>query len=1127
MFSVYDTVKVAEYTGDSPDTNEAQACIEEHGATGTADDSSIRTLLQWGSLNGFPRTSGTATSGEHPRTETETKQLDDEDTRVRRPDEFLHRDLSPKFGPIGNVPDSDSTSASVRESHIDPCVVSGAQQPHTGVCLGSVCQNPPSPTLIPLDECPAVRPPNVSEMTPPSWFLERCVKTSRNILDGQAPLVLRNSEAYNKASDPNTQEGGYLDLSVVESVVYHSIHLAVSAKRSAKSEASHHCSTAGDQRKERHFNRRSIYLRHSSHLCQSRSASFFEAVVEHFAKEVSADLITLRMEDIVDLTQYFASSAEGEMYIDAEYSISMFFALQDWGPAHPGPFGGVSGGPPPPPPPTPSMGLGFPLSPHLPTKYRFPFCHLFKSPHLKEKRIPSAFGTRPLIVHIPEVQHYAECSEEHPYTPPHYRMRYAMACLLDSIEEVSPDMEILLIATSSIATSKLDANILSLTRAGANCRALRMNPAKSQHQRYTTKDLETANKTYQQRNARALRRGLRKGNAIDPPLTLLEPYAEWQFLSTLNPTYNFSRRLLCVGELDELVDYIAGAVDLDNVRKHIVEGAQREIALGQPEMASKWFSFTPSIQACIAWLEGSDPKFELERQFLDLIVTPGMYSVTTHYIVLTPIDWARSGWDNIELDHGTKETIQQLTNRSRDAQIPSHGILKHGRIGGALLYGPPGTGKTHLARVLASEVGGVLISVLPSDIENKFVGETEKAIKGLFSLARMLAPSIVFFDEADALFKARGSNDFGWERSRISQFLSEMDGLTGNSSSAPFVILASNFPNQLDHAVIRRVPCRLYIGLPSAASRKSIFGIHLCEEELQQGLQIAVLVERTRGFTGSDIHSICYHAARCSEDEGRALGLTTRRIIRMEHFSKAFERHSRTVASSSFRTLGSFAMEHDPSAMAIIMASQKEIDFVRSQSMEQFSKTLDTGGHLQTVSVDVPVNASSTHKDIRAPLGDLGADEAGAHNKRNGRKHLEYIPLQPDSKQIRVLFMEAVTTDGLSSCMKPLVFTLRNVDLGSRTPGLWYPVRPRFSWGDYITLSYVWGEPHIDDWITVDDCEFPVTRNLFVILQQLWVSHPPGLGIWIDAVCINQQDIEERACEVKKMKVIYSEALMV
>jgi len=61
----------------------------------------------------------------------------------------------------------------------------------------------------------------------------------------------------------------------------------------------------------------------------------------------------------------------------------------------------------------------------------------------------------------------------------------------------------------------------------------------------------------------------------------------------------------------------------------------------------------------------------------------------------------------------------------------------------------------------------------------------------------------------------------------------------------------------------------------------------------------------------------------------------------------------------------------------------------------------------------------------------------------------------------------------------------------------------------------------------VDDCEFPVTRNLFVILQQLWVSHPPGLGIWIDAVCINQQDIEERACEVKKMKVIYSEALMV
>jgi SpoVK/Ycf46/Vps4 family AAA+-type ATPase len=92
-------------------------------------------------------------------------------------------------------------------------------------------------------------------------------------------------------------------------------------------------------------------------------------------------------------------------------------------------------------------------------------------------------------------------------------------------------------------------------------------------------------------------------------------------------------------------------------------------------------------------------------------------------------------------------------------------------MGGALLYGPPGTGKTHLARVLARESKSVMICVSAADIENKYVGETEKAIKGLFNLGRMLSPCTIFLDEADSIFRHRTFEDRQWQRNQINQLL--------------------------------------------------------------------------------------------------------------------------------------------------------------------------------------------------------------------------------------------------------------------------------------------------------------------------------------------------------------------
>lgn len=121
---------------------------------------------------------------------------------------------------------------------------------------------------------------------------------------------------------------------------------------------------------------------------------------------------------------------------------------------------------------------------------------------------------------------------------------------------------------------------------------------------------------------------------------------------------------------------------------------------------------------------------------------------------LTELDATRTGWNDVAIDDDMKQTFQVLLQRSIRSIEQSHGILKTGQIGGALLYGPPVTGKTHLVRVLAHEIGRVLFTISSSDIRSKWVGETEKTIRGLFDLARILAPSMIFINEADALLKA-------------------------------------------------------------------------------------------------------------------------------------------------------------------------------------------------------------------------------------------------------------------------------------------------------------------------------------------------------------------------------------
>jgi SpoVK/Ycf46/Vps4 family AAA+-type ATPase len=288
-------------------------------------------------------------------------------------------------------------------------------------------------------------------------------------------------------------------------------------------------------------------------------------------------------------------------------------------------------------------------------------------------------------------------------------------------------------------------------------------------------------------------------------------------------------------------------------------------------------------------------------------------------------------WDDIALEPDIKAALQDVAVQSRKSNR-AYGVLKKGRIGGALLYGPPGTGKTHLARVLARESRRTMIFATPAEITNRYVGDTEKAIRALFNLGRLLAPAMIFIDEADSLFRQRQAIDTSWERAQTNQFLTEMDGLKkyGNDA-APFMLLASNFPQHLDHAALRRVPQRLYIRLPSAEIRTRILEIQLREEELHAEVDLVELGRLSEGYSGSDIQTLCVQAALACEvehdkddDYGDEASDDVKRVLRNVHFAKAVQRTAPTVSTTALSYIEPFAKEFDPIAWNKIQHDSKK-----------------------------------------------------------------------------------------------------------------------------------------------------------------------------------------------------------
>lgn len=180
---------------------------------------------------------------------------------------------------------------------------------------------------------------------------------------------------------------------------------------------------------------------------------------------------------------------------------------------------------------------------------------------------------------------------------------------------------------------------------------------------------------------------------------------------------------------------------------------------------------------------------------------------------------------------------------------------------GVLLHGPPGTGKTLLAKAVASE-GTTFFNVSASTIVSKWRGDSEKLIRVLFELARYHAPSTIFMDEMDSVMSRRSTHDEHEASRRMkTELLVQMDGLV-QSDAQVFVLAASNFPFDLDPALLRRLEKRILVPLPEESDRAEMFRMMLTEDIADvQNMPFELYAEKTKGYSGSDIHLVCKEAA--------------------------------------------------------------------------------------------------------------------------------------------------------------------------------------------------------------------------------------------------------------------------
>ncbi|XP_055618060.1 spastin isoform X1 [Toxorhynchites rutilus septentrionalis] len=265
---------------------------------------------------------------------------------------------------------------------------------------------------------------------------------------------------------------------------------------------------------------------------------------------------------------------------------------------------------------------------------------------------------------------------------------------------------------------------------------------------------------------------------------------------------------------------------------------------------------------------------------------------------------AKVEWQDIAGQEVAKQALQEMVILPSVRPELFTGLRTPAK--GLLLFGPPGNGKTLLARAVATECSATFFSISAATLTSKYVGDGEKLVRALFAVAREMQPSIIFIDEVDSLLSERSSGEHEATRRLKTEFLVQFDGLPANSELDKIVVMAAtNRPQELDEAALRRFPKRVYVTLPDLDTRELLLrrllekqGSPLADADLKR------LAHSTDGYSGSDLTALAKDAAlepirELNVEEVKHMDVTKLRSIRESDFHNSLKRIRRSVAPHS------------------------------------------------------------------------------------------------------------------------------------------------------------------------------------------------------------------------------------
>ncbi|VDL64521.1 unnamed protein product [Nippostrongylus brasiliensis] len=219
-----------------------------------------------------------------------------------------------------------------------------------------------------------------------------------------------------------------------------------------------------------------------------------------------------------------------------------------------------------------------------------------------------------------------------------------------------------------------------------------------------------------------------------------------------------------------------------------------------------------------------------------------------------------TGWSDVAGLDGAKKALREIVVLPFKRPDMFKGIRAPPK--GVLLFGPPGTGKTMIGRCVASQCKATFFNISASSLTSKWVGEGEKLVRALFSVARLKLPSVIFIDEVDSLLSSRSETEHESSRRIKTEFLVQLDGVATNSDERLLVLAATNRPQELDEAARRRFVKRLYIALPEAKARLTIVRNLLADmKHSLEEKDYEEIARVTEGYSGADVRQLCAEAA--------------------------------------------------------------------------------------------------------------------------------------------------------------------------------------------------------------------------------------------------------------------------